>query len=256
MIPTLKICALLMVSSASAYTSPGSRYPPVSGHDFDFDVVYPSGLSFSTSNPPTEPLSLTELQNNASLPQITLRNPRNASSNEEVHYVSFVVLNYIRTQQRGNTLFEENVGDICWLRANQTLSENGTLGGGGSNCNNGKSPYNVFTDLGDFKNASLHVWQQTEDVTNFLFLFGRRSMWELPLILGQIWANGTDYFDGTQYYLLGYDFPRATVDFNVRNDTNTTTARDEDTSDGSTGIRPTSSGAVLALCVITALIGI
>ncbi|ETS79803.1 hypothetical protein PFICI_07332 [Pestalotiopsis fici W106-1] len=240
MISPSKICALLLVSSATAH------YPPVSGHDFDFDVVYPSGLSFSTSNPPTEPLPLNEIQNNATLPQITLRNVESASSNELTRYISFAVVTYVRPRL-DNSSVNLRTPYFAWVRANQTVSENGLLGGGGSDANNGQSDQR---DMGDFKNASLHVWQQTDNVTDYLFKnnVAGTLWWEL----GDIWANATR-IDGKPPSLVGYDFLRATVDFNLRNDTTNTTTGDDESS---TATRSISSGAVMAFCIIAILFGI
>lgn len=238
---SLGLCAFFLASSASARSSQTTT--PISGHDFDFDVLYPSGLSFSTSNPPTEPLSLDEIQNNATLPQMTLRDFGNASE----RYLSFALVTYIRPN-RNNASLIIRTPYLAWIRANQTISEDGTLGGGGSDENNGQS-LSVLSELGEFKNATLHVWQQTQNVTDYLFK--NNVAQALDTALGDLWSNSTWFGDPPPY--VGYDFPRANIDFDVRNVTNTTTGNGE-SSTASHSIL--SSPVMAAFCLIAMCLGL
>lgn len=233
MVSDSKVFALILVSGVNAYFS------PIHGHDFDFDVVYPSGLSFSTTNPPSEPLALNEIQNNASLPQVTLRNLMNSSSSEQALYLSFVVVTYVEPSQSYPSL-ELRTPIFAWIRANQTISEDGTLGGGGSDENNGKSDLH---NVGLFKNASLHVWQQTQNVTDYLFKnnIAGTLWWEL----GDILINST--LEGTSPPHVGYDFQRANIDFDLRNDT-----KHEDPK--SAAAQPILSTRLFTLCTMGALL--
>ncbi|KAI1863075.1 uncharacterized protein JN550_009811 [Neoarthrinium moseri] len=207
MVSLRKTLAVTLASSVRANT--GLR--PVSGHDFDIDVVYPSGLSFSTDNPPTAPLPQTVIQSNASLPQITLRNLENSST--QAQYISFVVITHL-----GHDRWDPSINGtsevISWLRANQTLLENGTLSGGGGGKDNGRSGLSV--EIGEYQNASLHVWQQHPNVTDYIFKNNRNAAW---VALLDIWGNATWGGYGEPPAYVSYDFQRANIDFGVRNDT-------------------------------------
>ncbi|KAI1841398.1 hypothetical protein JX265_007455 [Neoarthrinium moseri] len=205
MVSFQKILVVTLASSVSA------RLWPISGHDFDIDVVYPSGLSFSTNNPPSAPLPQTVIRSNASLPQISLRNLKNSST--QAQFISFVVITHMGFN-RYNPSINGTSEVTSWLRANQTLLENGTLSGGGSVKNNGYA--RVGWELGEFQNASLHVWQQDRNLTDYIFKNNRNEVW---VALLEIWGNATFSGAGPPPPYVSYDFQRANIDFGVRNDT-------------------------------------
>ncbi|KAF3005241.1 hypothetical protein E8E14_004233 [Neopestalotiopsis sp. 37M] len=174
---------------------------------------------------------------------ITLRNFGNSSNNE--HYLSFALVTYVRPEV--NSSYINSTPYIAWIRANQTLSENGTLSGGGSGRDNGRTPQEAI--VGDYKNATMHVWQQTQNVTDYLFKNNAaQSLWWM---LWDLWSNSTAEGDPPPY--VGYDFPRANIDFDVRNVTNTTTGNGE----SSTASHPMLSGPVMAaFCFIAMCLGL
>lgn len=205
----MKCLTITLASVALA----GLAYNPISGHDFEIDVVYPSGISFSTTEPPNSSLPLSEILSNDTLPQLTLRNLPTPGNDSTGKYISFVVLTHV-----GQSLYQPELGEqttryMSWIRVNQTLSADGTtLGGGDSDERNGRSE---LRNVGAFTNGSLHVWQQTENVTEYLFKNrpGSALWWEL----GDLWSNST--LEGVPPFLVSYDFARANIDFDVRNDT-------------------------------------
>ncbi|KAK8065178.1 hypothetical protein PG997_011925 [Apiospora hydei] len=182
----------------------------IQGRDFDFSVVYPSGLSFSTSKPPGNVLSLQDVL--YEVPQITFSDKAaasaSASSSEKdaPQYLSFLEISSVPLY--------ESLGDAIysfpWIQANGTASPaNGTL----IDSERGwRRPDASKTETGEVRNATLHVWRQTPELLEYLFGAGNTLRMPLFWQVASIWANSTSKVD--------YDgFKRANIDFKVRNET-------------------------------------
>ncbi|KAI4859143.1 hypothetical protein F4820DRAFT_182588 [Hypoxylon rubiginosum] len=190
------VAALFALGGADAYG------PPVSGHDFDFSVAYRSGLTFSTTSPPTEVLAATDVA--MTEPLVTLADPD--GTGRDGRYVAFAEVSYVPTYDG----VDDVIYTVPWLEANLTVLDNGTLTPDPHTY--GASRITHFNTIytGEVRNATVHVWRQTPELVAFLLDdddYGG-NLW-LQLVL--VWSNTTGK--------ISYDFPRANVDFKVRNET-------------------------------------
>ncbi|KAI1762749.1 hypothetical protein GGR53DRAFT_401053 [Hypoxylon sp. FL1150] len=106
---------IIAISGVTAY-----RSNPISGHDFDFAVVYPSGLTFSTMQPPTDILPASDI--GATEPLVTLADPDGATGRDD-RYVAFVEISY----QPAYDSVDDAIYEFPWIESNLTVGENGTL---------------------------------------------------------------------------------------------------------------------------------
>ncbi|KAK7967913.1 uncharacterized protein PG986_002190 [Apiospora aurea] len=181
----------------------------IQGRDFDFSVVYPSGLSFSTSKPPGDALSLQDVLYD--VPQITFSDKAAASASssgkDAPQYLSFLEISSVPLYESlGDALYS-----FPWIQANGTASPaNGTLIGSERGW---RRPDASKTETGEVRNATLHVWRQTPELLEYLVGAGNTLRMPLFWQVAGVWANSTSKVD--------YGFKRANIDFKVRNETGT-----------------------------------
>lgn len=176
----------------------------IQGRDFDFSVNYPSGLTFSTSKPPDEVMSLRDVLYD--VPEITFADPASlgpASGNNAPKYLSFLEISYVPVLDSLDTA----IYTFPWIQANGTASSNnGKL----EDSKKGwRRPEEV--ESGEVRNASLHVWRQTPELIEYLFGAGNTVRWPLFFQVASIWSHSTSRVE--------YDFKMANIDFKVRNET-------------------------------------
>ncbi|KAI0555237.1 hypothetical protein F4679DRAFT_522824 [Xylaria curta] len=187
----------------------GARADMLTGNDIQFSVqTYLSrkngsdpfervsqGPEFSTSEPPTNMLSLKDLLSQN--PEITL-----TSANATAHaayYISFLAITRVLSGASGAYSYEHM---IPWLKTNQSVADDGSLKIHYAYFDDGTSPTN------EPLNATIHVWQQTQDVFNYLTEgFSPESS------LTTLWLNNS------RRNLPSLDFPRANINFKVGNET-------------------------------------
>ncbi|KAK8035497.1 hypothetical protein PG993_010492 [Apiospora rasikravindrae] len=210
----------------------------IQGRDFGFNVVYPSGLTVSTSKPPADVLSLPDVLYD--VPQITFSDKAaaSASSSEKdaPQYLSFLELSYVP--------WSESLGDAIytfpWIQANGTVSPaNGTLLGSELGW---RRPDKVET--GEVRNASLHVWRQTPELLEYLFGAGNTLRMPLFWQVAGVWAHSTSKVD--------YDFKFANIDFKVRNETGKARCNVDSHGASITGVTSTACASTAAPTVATA----
>ncbi|KAK7995899.1 hypothetical protein PG991_015366 [Apiospora marii] len=161
----------------------------IQGRDFDFSVVYPSGLTFSTSKPPGEVISLRDVLYD--VPEITFADPASlapASDNDAPQYLSFLEISFVPANGTASPSSDGRLVDSRkgWRRPDEVES-------------------------GEVRNASLHVWRQTPELVEYLFGAGNTVRWPLFFQVASIWSHSTSKVD--------YDFELANIDFKVRNET-------------------------------------
>ncbi|KAI6088772.1 hypothetical protein F4821DRAFT_276974 [Hypoxylon rubiginosum] len=184
---------ILAISGVNAY-----RTDYVTGHDFDFSVTYPSGLTFSTTERPTDVLSATDI--GAKEPLVTLTDPDGTGRDDR--YVAFVEISYIPTIDSINDVIYE----FPWIESNLTVLSNGTLTP--DVYDSGRITYFHTIWTNEVRNATLHVWKQTPELVDFLLDNSfAGTFWQLALV----WSNTTSK--------ISYDFPRSNIDFKIRNGT-------------------------------------
>ncbi|OTA92586.1 hypothetical protein M434DRAFT_396355 [Hypoxylon sp. CO27-5] len=177
-------------------------YPPLTGHDFDFTATYPSGLKISTSDPPKDVLPATEFPYR--VPIVTLTDPDSVGRDDR--YISFLEISYI-PDPRYDPL-NDVIYTFPWAKTNLTVTENGTLS------DESKESHRIYhsdaIETSEVRNATLHVWKQTPALMDFISGEDSGNMpilWQLILT----WSNTMDKVDK--------NFPRANVDFKIRNET-------------------------------------
>ncbi|KAI1736824.1 hypothetical protein F4680DRAFT_431186 [Xylaria scruposa] len=187
----------------------GARADMLTGEDINFSVqTYLSrknssdpfervsqGPEFSTSEPPTNVLSLEDLLSQD--PIITLTGANTTA--ETAYYISFLAITRVLSGASGRYSYEHM---IPWLKTNQSVADNGYL----------RIHYGYFDDgtssTNEPLNATIHVWQQTQDVFNYL-----TDGFSPESSLTRLWLNDT------KRNLPSLDFPRANINFKVRNET-------------------------------------
>ncbi|KAI1341041.1 hypothetical protein F5Y15DRAFT_376762 [Xylariaceae sp. FL0016] len=198
-----KIYGMQALVWALAIMRASAILPPITGNDFDFSVIYPSSLEISTSDPPQDVLPYEEIVFEE--PQVTL-----SDADAEGRYLSFVEISYVP--------YIDGINDVIytfpWVRTNLTVLENGTLSDAGDDAY--VSYHQDVSTTAELRNATLHVWRQTDDMSRFLTEDEMPVYWQLATI----WANITDD--------ISYDFPRANIDFKVRNATGSSCRADVD----------------------------
>ncbi|RDL40150.1 uncharacterized protein BP5553_00129 [Venustampulla echinocandica] len=190
LIPT----ALVLSAFANAYIR-----PPITGHDFDFKAVYPSGLELSTMAPPKgilppEEIPLTD-------PILTLIN-----MDEEAKaslYIAFLEISRIPT----TSMLDDVLYTFPWTLTNLTVLSNGTL----AETNDTKS-WHIRNEIdgGEVRNATMHVWRQTPELTAWMAgedaRVTRMPSW---YTIAKVWSNTTDR--------VSKNFPKANIDFKIQN---------------------------------------
>ncbi|OTA65353.1 hypothetical protein K449DRAFT_463468 [Hypoxylon sp. EC38] len=199
-VTTAIVVVAILCDAVSASNFP--IYPPLTGHDFDFTATYPSGLKISTSDPPKDVLPATEFPYR--VPVVTLTDLDNVGRDDR--YISFLEISYI-PDPRYDPL-NDVIYTFPWAKTNLTVTENGTLS------DESKESHRIYhsdaIETSEVRNATLHVWKQTPALMDFISGKDSENMpilWQLILT----WSNTTDKVDK--------NFPRANVDFKVRNET-------------------------------------
>ncbi|KAK8859727.1 hypothetical protein PGQ11_010461 [Apiospora arundinis] len=200
--------SVALVAAATAIFARGADAKPpfgiLDGHDFDFTVTYKSGLTFSTSKPPTHEINLRDVL--YTTPQLTFADPAAAAAGaSSPEYLSFIAISRVP--------YYESLGDYLvnfpWIQANGTAADNGTLVGSKSGWNR---PDAGETEDGDVRNATIHIWRQTPEM--LAYLFGAKNRSRMPLFwqVAGVWGNITSQVDTSTIW-------RASIEFKVRNET-------------------------------------
>ncbi|KAI0837414.1 hypothetical protein F5Y06DRAFT_89123 [Hypoxylon sp. FL0890] len=228
----LAVAATLIIAALCDIVSAGGGYPiypPLTGHDFDFTATYTSGLKLSTSDPPKAVLSAKGFLNQ--VPDITLTNP--SSAGQDDRYISFLEISYIPDPEW------DPIDDVIywfpWVKTNLTVTSNGTLS---DELRESMSIYHGDAiKTSDVRNATLHVWKQTPALMDFID--GKDSE-DMPVLwqLMRVWSNTTHEVDT--------DFPRANVDFKIRNETGEFEGWVDDNGASIVGYVPTSTSSATA----------
>ncbi|KAI1136643.1 hypothetical protein F5Y05DRAFT_414899 [Hypoxylon sp. FL0543] len=224
----LAIAATILAAASLCDVVSASIYPvtsPLTGHDFDFTATYPSGLKLTTSNPPKGILPATEFTDHC--PQITLTDPDRAG--REDRYISFLEISHIPDP-------EYDVLNVSywfpWVKTNLTVTDNGTLSDAL------EESLNIYLvqaiETSEVRNATLHVWKQTPGLMEFIDDDKLPLLWQVL----RVWANVTDNVDRT--------FPRANVDFKIRNETGEFRGGVDDNGASIPGYVPTSTRSATA----------
>ncbi|KAI0142544.1 hypothetical protein F4776DRAFT_512233 [Hypoxylon sp. NC0597] len=199
-VTAITVAVAVLCDAVSADSFP--FFTPLTGHDFDFTATYPSGLKISTSDPPKNVLPANEFPYYT--PEVTLTNPDSVGRNDR--YISFLEITYIVD------LAIDSLDDVTywfpWIKTNLTVAENGTLSSESEESHSMSQSHIIQTS--EVRNATLHVWKQTPALLDFIS--GKDN--ENRSILAQViraWSNTTDKVDN--------NFPRANVDFKIRNET-------------------------------------
>ncbi|KAI1417902.1 hypothetical protein F5Y13DRAFT_33031 [Hypoxylon sp. FL1857] len=217
---TLVVAVLCATVSASNYPI----FPPLTGHDFGFTATYPSGLKLSTSDPPKTVLPATEFPYRR--PNVVLTTPDSTGRNDR--YISFLEISYI-PDPRYDSL-DDVVYTFPWIRTNLSVADDGTLSGV---LEGSLSIYHADAiETSEVRNATLHVWKQTPALADFINgkdSNGMPILWQLALV----WSNTTDKVDK--------NFPRANIDFKLRNETGVFRGGIDDNGASISGYIPTST---------------
>ncbi|KAI1403322.1 hypothetical protein F4819DRAFT_231280 [Hypoxylon fuscum] len=203
--------------------------PPLTGHDFEFTAVYKSSLTISTSDPPKDVLSAKEIALQA--PAVTLTDPDSAG--REDRYLSFLEISYIPTIDG----LDDVIYTFPWIKTNLVVKENGTL----SDELDESSSITRFDKIesNEVRNATLHVWKQTDALMAFLDDDNMPLFWQLALV----WSNTTSRYD--------YNFQHANVDFKVRNETGNFRGGVDENGDGVPGYISSSTSMTSATALPT-----
>ncbi|KAK8135979.1 hypothetical protein PG984_003919 [Apiospora sp. TS-2023a] len=161
----------------------------IQGHDFDFSLMYLSGLTFSTSKPPRDVFSLRDVLYD--VPQITFADPASlapASDKDNApQYLSFLEISSVPVLDSLDNL----IYSFPWIQASGTVSPGkGTLVG------------------------SSRGWRRPDETPELVeYLFGAGNTLRMPLFwqVAVVWAHSTNKVD--------YDFKLANLDFKARNET-------------------------------------
>ncbi|KAI5923493.1 hypothetical protein F4810DRAFT_208704 [Camillea tinctor] len=190
----------LLVPLALICTGTGAyNRPHLTGHDFDFSATYASGLQFSTSYPPTDVLPAREIALRE--PVITLNDSSDAGG--DARYVTFLEISYYPSID----MIDDIIYAFPWIKTEQLVLENGTLT---DDFHHGSRIYHEdYIPSGEVRNATMHVWKQTDDLMSFL------TGDEMPVLfqLARVWANSSSK--------APTDFLRANIDFKTQNQTGT-----------------------------------
>ncbi|KAI1475073.1 hypothetical protein F4774DRAFT_398326 [Daldinia eschscholtzii] len=185
------------LASAFAFCQVTASWPPITGDDFDFTATYKSGLKITPSKPPTDVLHAKEIV--FERPTVVLTDPD--STGRDDRYTAFLEISYIPTID----MIDDKIYTFPWIKTNLVVKENGTLS------SELRESMSIYHDdeipSSEVRNATLHVWKQNPELMHFIEDDDMPIFWQLA----RIWSNSTSKVD--------YNFPRASVDFKVRNET-------------------------------------
>ncbi|KAI8962043.1 hypothetical protein F5Y11DRAFT_324084 [Daldinia sp. FL1419] len=174
-----------------------ATWPPISGNDFEFTATYESGLKIIQSKPPKDVLSVEEFL--FDYPEIVLTDPDSAG--RDGRYTAFLEISYVPYYESLDTV----IYTFPWIKTNLIVKENGTLSDELRESRTWSRYYETTTS--EVRNATMHVWKENPELKHFI------EEDDMPMFfqLARVWSNSTSKVD--------YNFPRANVDFKVRNET-------------------------------------
>ncbi|KAI1780314.1 hypothetical protein F4818DRAFT_395331 [Hypoxylon cercidicola] len=119
-------------------------------------------------------------------------------------YVAFVEVSRIPELDT----IDDVIYSFPWIESNLTVTENGTLTPDLHSYGYSQIIHFNSIPTNEVRNATVHVWKQTPELVAFLLDQDRHA---ILLQLALVWSNTTER--------ISYDFPRANVDFKIRNET-------------------------------------
>ncbi|KAI1803141.1 hypothetical protein F4811DRAFT_526191 [Daldinia bambusicola] len=187
----------VVLATALALCQVNAARPPITGDDFDFTATYKSGLKIAQSKPPKDVLSAKEIV--FERPTVVLADPDSAGRDDR--YLAFLEISYVPWLD----IVDDTIYSFPWIKTNLVIAENGTLS---DELDESKSIYRADAiETSEVRNATIHVWKQNPELMHFLEDDYMPVFWQL----GTVWSNSTDKVD--------MNFPRASVDFKVHNET-------------------------------------
>ncbi|KAF3067356.1 hypothetical protein GL218_08685 [Daldinia childiae] len=189
--------ARTFLTAVLAFSQVHASWPPITGHDFDFTADYQSGLKLSPSEPPKTVLSAKEIL--FERPTVVLADPDTTGRDDR--YIAFLEVSYVPWIDT----IDDTIYTFPWIKTNLIVTENGTLS---DELRESRSIYRPDdTPSSEVRNATMHVWKQNPELIRFIEEDDFPIFWQLA----RVWSNSTSKVD--------LNFPRANVDFKMRNET-------------------------------------
>lgn len=178
------------------------------GDDYDFKVTYPSGLSLSTDENAEKRgvLDDDEIMSRWTTPRIDMEGLDEEALKKR--YIAFCVITYVPIIE--SSLIGDAIMGFTFVGANLTARSNGTLSWDGDDVST--SSGDPDAEGGEVKNGTIHVWEQTEELNDWL-THDEADGFPMPMWwnIARVWSNSTSK--------VSDNFKRANIDFKVQNDT-------------------------------------
>ncbi|KAI1472084.1 uncharacterized protein F4812DRAFT_204512 [Daldinia caldariorum] len=187
----------VFLATALALCQVNAFRTPITGDDFDFTATYKSGLKITQSKPPKDVLSAKEIV--FEQPAVVLTDPGSAGRGDR--YLAFLEISYVPWVD----MVDDTIYSFPWIKTNLIVTENGTLSDELDESESRDRTDEIETS--EIRNATIHVWKQNPELMHFIEDDFMPVFWQLATV----WSNATSKID--------MDFPRASVDFKVRNET-------------------------------------
>ncbi|KAI1654249.1 hypothetical protein F4813DRAFT_382839 [Daldinia decipiens] len=185
------------LTMALAFSQVHASWSPITGHDFDFTAVYESGHKLTPSDPPKDVLSAQDIL--FERPAVVLGDPDTTGRNDR--YIAFLEISYVPSIQ----MLDNIIYTFPWIKTNLIVTKSGTLSD--ELCESISISRPDYIPSSEVRNATMHVWKQNPELIRFIEEDNLLIFWQLA----RVWSNSTINVD--------LNFPRANVDFKVRNET-------------------------------------